>query len=213
ANVSANISNNSKNRSVFSAALDILDDEDEEGSLHEEAEPDTLLDADLVHPDLRSLYEGMPWVNKLLRARFIGYSVNEGVFDGFSPVSYGSLCDSMPPRVKSKLVRSTLFMEYKDFKSPVRVPLTNFGVHPAAFVTSGICVHSHVSQGKEIGNSVVKQLHIRPLENDWEILQCNIGTFYNDEQLHAPGGRGDAIIFQTKRKGWTPKGKQQQQQE
>ncbi|KAK7022000.1 hypothetical protein VNI00_017102 [Paramarasmius palmivorus] len=42
------------------------------------------------------------------------------------------------------------------------------------------------------------------LENDWEIFQCNLGTFYNDGSMHAPG-RNSALVFQTKRQGWAPR--------
>ncbi|KAK7041976.1 hypothetical protein VNI00_008958 [Paramarasmius palmivorus] len=46
------------------------------------------------------------------------------------------------------------------------------------------------------------------LENDWEILQCNLGTFYHDDCMHAPG-RYSALVLQTKRQGWTPRRSEQ----
>ncbi|KAK7021064.1 hypothetical protein VNI00_017553 [Paramarasmius palmivorus] len=176
-----------------------------------------LLKRECIHPDLVELYDSLTWINSLRRAKFIGYSNTEDAFDDFIPVSYGGVVDKVNNRVRSKLVRSVIFVEYRDFKSPVRVPLMSFvrswecirvphaqGTQNAVFIFTGICHRSFVSQGREVGESYVKQLHIRPMENDWEIFQCNLGTYFNDNQMHAPG-RYSAVVFQTKRKGWTPR--------
>ncbi|KAK7021326.1 hypothetical protein VNI00_017428 [Paramarasmius palmivorus] len=206
--------------SVFSGSVSMLDDsgDDDESSAgdniaHIPTSAGSLLDADRVHPELVTLYNSMP----LKRAKFIGYPNNESAFDGFTPVSYGYLLDVLIPRVRSKLVRSVLFEQYKDIKNISRVPLNNFarswecvrvpyaeGNRPAAFLFTGVCSRSYVGQGREVGQSYVKQLHVRPIENDWEIMQGNIGTFFNDTLLHAPGRNG-YIVFQTKRQGWTPR--------
>ncbi|KAK7038677.1 hypothetical protein VNI00_010561 [Paramarasmius palmivorus] len=228
---------------VFSGAIALLDEEDEDdeedaddvlASGDQVVEP--LLDADLIHSDLVDLYRSMPWIDRssyrffrllrvadlrpsLRRANFVGYpNVNtDGVFDDFTPVSYGVLRDSVTTRVRSKLIRSMLFIAYKDIRNPVRVPLSTYvrnwecmrvprveGTRNAVFVLSGVCLQSFVSQGREVGQSYVKQLHVRPIENDWKILQCNFGTFFNDDQMHAPG-RKNSLVFQTKRDGWNPK--------
>ncbi|KAK7023595.1 hypothetical protein VNI00_016634 [Paramarasmius palmivorus] len=174
-----------------------------------------LLDRDCIHPDLMELYDSLTWINSLRRAKFIGYSNTEDAFDDFVPVSYGGVVEKVINRVRSKLVRSMVFVEYRDFKSPVRIPLMSFvrswecirvphaqGTQNAVFVLTGICHRSFVAQGREVGESYVKQLHIRPVENDWIIFQCNLGTYFNDNQMHAPG-RYSAVVFQTKRQGWS----------
>ncbi|KAK7035548.1 hypothetical protein VNI00_011841 [Paramarasmius palmivorus] len=206
---------------VFSAAVEIPDDEvDEEDVVDEtqaDSEPRCLLDRNSVHPDLHGLYDGLAWINSLRQSKFIGYTSNEGVFDDFTPVSYEALLQKVTPRVKSKLVRSVVFIEYNVFKSPARVSLSPFvrnwecirtpgsqASRNAAFVITGVCHRSFVSQGREVGDTHVKQLHVRILENDWTILQCNLGTFYNDDSMHAPG-RSSALVFQTKRQGWIPR--------
>ncbi|KAK7021861.1 hypothetical protein VNI00_017208 [Paramarasmius palmivorus] len=198
---------------VFSTALPVLEDEEDDSAIEDEVTParSPLLDSERIHPNLLELYASLPWINGLKRAKFIGYTNIEGIFDDFSPVSYACLLDAIEPRV----MRSLSFVQYKDFKSPVRVPLFGFNRHwecvqlprkegprSAAFVLTGVSTHSYVSVGREVGQSFVKQLHVRPLENDWPILQCNIGTFLNDAEMHAPG-RNNALIFQTKRQGWT----------
>ncbi|KAK7020669.1 hypothetical protein VNI00_017659 [Paramarasmius palmivorus] len=210
---------------VFSSAVPIPDDEDEEGIDDEDVVSQQalatgespLLDASLVHSDLAELYASLRWINRLRRCRFIGYSNMEDVFDNFTPASYGGLLESVNPRVRSKLVRSMLFIEYRIFKNLARVPMTGFtrswecvraarsdGGKNVACVTTGVCLKSFVAEGREVGESWVKQLHVRPIENDWVILQCNIGTFFNDLSLHAPG-RNNALVFQTKRQGWSPR--------
>ncbi|KAK7024527.1 hypothetical protein VNI00_016202 [Paramarasmius palmivorus] len=203
---------------------------DEDG----DATVDELLDFDLVHEDLRDVYRGMSWINgyerhvgfacavidslgSLRRARFVGYPMSEGVFDDFVPASYGGLLDKVSPRVKSKLARSIAFVRYKDFGNVARVPLANYlraweclrlprcdGVRNAGFVLTGVSLQSHLSQGREVGQGYVKQLFVRPIENDWDIFQCNVGTVLNDSKMHAPG-RNNGLVFQTKRQGWFPR--------
>ncbi|KAK7044049.1 hypothetical protein VNI00_007764 [Paramarasmius palmivorus] len=208
---------------VFLGGVSVSDDgeswdEDEDmGDSSPVGARDRLLDDDKVHPELLGLYADLTWINGLRRSKFIGYSTADTSFDDFSPASYGGLLETVPPRVRSKLVRSMAFVQYGDVKNIVRVPLTGFvraweciriprgeGARNAVFVTTGVSLRSYVSQGREVGQSYVKQLHVRPLENDWEILQCNVGTFFNDSQLHAPGRRS-ALVFQTKRQGWSPR--------
>ncbi|KAK7037366.1 hypothetical protein VNI00_011116 [Paramarasmius palmivorus] len=213
--------------SVFSGAMALPEEddesvgseEDESGNQEGDVVVEPLLDVDRIHPDLVELYRSMSWIDSLKRSKFVGYptAITENAFDDFKPASYGGLVETVNNRVRSKLVRSVSFIAYRDFKSPVRVPLTGYvrtwecvrvprpeGARNAAFVLSGVCLQSYVSQGREVGPSFVKQLHIRPLENDWDILQCNFGTFFNDGELHAPGRR-NTLVFQTKREGWTPK--------
>ncbi|KAK7016389.1 hypothetical protein VNI00_018915 [Paramarasmius palmivorus] len=221
-----NNNSNSGSPLVFSGAVALPEEddslgsgEDDEGGQEDDVVMEPLLDVGRIHPDLVDLYRSMPWIDGLRRSKFVGYptALTETAFDDFTLASYGGLVGTAGPRVKSKLVRSVSFIRYKDFRSPVRVPLTGYvrtwecvriprpeGARNAAFVLSGVCLQSHVSQGREVGPSFVKQLHIRPLENDWDILQCNFGTFFNDAELHAPGRR-NALVFQTKREGWTPK--------
>ncbi|KAK7032388.1 hypothetical protein VNI00_013136 [Paramarasmius palmivorus] len=212
---------------VFSGAVALPDEEEDESYSEEEYTGGSsatstvvaLLDETCIHPDLQDLYRSMPWINRLRRAVFVGYpNVNtDDPFVSFTPASYGEMLKTATVRVRSKLVRSVLFMGYKDFRNPVRAPLTDYvrnwecvriprkdGVRNAAFVLSGVCLQSYVSQGREVGPTFVKQLHVRPLENDWNILQCNFGSFFGDDQLHAPGRR-NALVFQTKREGWVPK--------
>ncbi|KAK7041965.1 hypothetical protein VNI00_008947 [Paramarasmius palmivorus] len=211
---------------AFPAAVPVPDsetedeDEDKEGaseSDEHERTQEPLLNVERIHFDLRALYGGLDWINGLRRSKFIGYPNNEGVFDDFTAMSYGGLLEKVSSRVKSKLIRAVVFMEYRDFKSLVRVSLANFTRNwecirlpagqpnrNACFVVSGVCHRSYVSQGREVGDSYVKQIHLRLLENDWEILQCNLGTFYNDDCMHAPG-RYNALAFQTKRQGWNPR--------
>ncbi|KAK7019416.1 hypothetical protein VNI00_018071 [Paramarasmius palmivorus] len=204
---------------VFSSAISLLDDEamsvgEDELDEDPESTVSPLLSADCIHPDLQALYASMGWLSGLRRSQFIGYPNTERMFDDFSAVSFGGLLDKLRTRVRSKLLRSMVFVEYRDFKNPTRVPLTNFvrswecvrvphseGQRNAVFVLTGVSTQSFVGQGREIGQSCVKQLYVRPLENDWEILQSNIGSFFNDSQLHAPGRRS-ALVFQTKRQGW-----------
>ncbi|KAK7027425.1 hypothetical protein VNI00_015261 [Paramarasmius palmivorus] len=208
--------------SVFSGAVSLLDeDEDDVGSEVEDESSspnvDPLLDEECIHPHLVDLYRSLRWINSLRRSKFIGYTNIEDAFDDFKPVSYGGLVDTLNPRVRSKLVRSVLFMEYKDFKNPSRVPLAAFsrnweclrlprheGVRSAAFVLTGVCMQSYIAQGREVGQSYVKQLHVRPIENDWAVFQANVGTFFNDDKLHAPGRRS-TLVFQTKCEGWSPR--------
>ncbi|KAK7020638.1 hypothetical protein VNI00_017676 [Paramarasmius palmivorus] len=209
---------------VFSSALSLPEDDDET-DLEEDVQPtgSFLLDTECIHPTLLELYKSLPWINGLKRAKFIGYLNTEGIFGDFTPVSYARLLDAVDPRVMSKLARSIGFVQYKDFKSPVRLPLMGFsrnwecvrlprveGSRSAAFVLTGVSTSSHLSVGREVGQSFVKQLHVRPLENDWLILQCNIGTFLNDDEMHAPG-RNNALIFQTKRQGWTARSADREQ--
>ncbi|KAK7019646.1 hypothetical protein VNI00_018031 [Paramarasmius palmivorus] len=180
-------------------------------------EPSSLLDQDRIHPDLQEIYSSLDWLDGLRRSRFTGYSMGDTSYDDFVPVSYGTLLDSLSPRVRSKLVRSMAFVQYKEIKNVVRVPLAPFvrswdcvkvprceGSRFAVFVLTGVSLRSYLSQGREVGQSYVKQLHVRPLENDWDVFQCNVGSYFNDSQLHAPGRRS-ALIFQTKRQGWTPR--------
>ncbi|KAK7037325.1 hypothetical protein VNI00_011316 [Paramarasmius palmivorus] len=203
---------------VFSTAISLPEDDDD-SDFEAEVEParEPLLDPERIHPNLLRLYGSLPWIDGLKRAKFIGYSNTEGIFDDFTPVSYARLLDAVEPRVMSKLTRSIGFVQYKDFKSPVRVPLAGFtrnwecvrvprkeGTRSAAFVLTGVSTASYVAAGREVGQSYVKQLHVRPLENDWLVLQCNIGTFLNDTEMHAPG-RNNALVFQTKRQGWVPR--------
>ncbi|KAK7020587.1 hypothetical protein VNI00_017716 [Paramarasmius palmivorus] len=180
--------------SVFLSAVPESDDEDVQDDDLEVAQQHAegsgvvpLLNSDLIHPDLVEVYASVSWINHLRRCKFIGYSNTEDAFDGFAAISYGVLLDSVNPRVRSKLVRSMLFKEYKVFKNLSRVSLAG-----------------HVAQGREVGESMVKQLHIRPIENDWDILQCNMGSYFNDVSMHAPG-RNSALVFQTKRQGWSPR--------
>ncbi|KAK7049900.1 hypothetical protein VNI00_005330 [Paramarasmius palmivorus] len=210
--------------SVFSNAVALPEEEDyDDSDLDSDAgaaDPkDPLLDVKRIHPELVGLYETLPWIDKLRRSKFVGYpNVNsDTAFDDFTPISYGGLLETINPRVRSKLVRSVSFIEYKDIRNPVRVPLAAFarnweclrlprgeGNRNAAFVLTGVCSQSFVAQGREVGQSYVKQLHIRPLENDWIIFQSNVGTYFNDDLLHAPGRRS-ALVFQTKRDGWIPR--------
>ncbi|KAK7027413.1 hypothetical protein VNI00_015249 [Paramarasmius palmivorus] len=211
---------------VFSTALSLPEDEDEDYTDFEaDVEParEPLLDPERIHPNLLQLYASFPWIDGLKRAKFIGYANTEGVFGDFTPVSYARLLDAVDARVMSKLTRSIGFVQYKDFKSPVRVPLAGFarnwecirvprkeGTRSAAFVLTGVSTSSHVSVGREVGQSFVKQIHVRPLENDWTVLQCNIGTFLNDAEMHAPG-RNNALVFQTKRQGWVARAADKEQ--
>ncbi|KAK7018722.1 hypothetical protein VNI00_018282 [Paramarasmius palmivorus] len=202
---------------VLSDAESDMDVDDGDLVENESAVGSPLLDEERIHPDLRGVYSELGWADRLQRSKFIGYSTSDTSFDDFAPVSYGGLLDGLPSRVRSKLVRSMLFVEYRAVKNPVRLPLSSFvrsweclrvphaeGTQNAVFVLTGVSLRSYVSQGREVGQSYVKQLHVRPLENDWDLLQCNVGTFFNDSQLHAPGRRS-ALIFQTKRQGWSPR--------
>ncbi|KAK7033688.1 hypothetical protein VNI00_012688 [Paramarasmius palmivorus] len=209
-------------KSVFSGSVALLDDEEDEVADDFEDESgsppaEPLLDDALIHPDLEDLYRSLTWINALRRTKFIGYPNMEDAFDDFKPVSYGTLVDTVNPRVKSKLVRSVLFMGYKDFRNPSRASLENMaryweclrlprseGNRNVPFVMSGVCMQSFVGQGREVGQSFVKQLFVRPLENDWEIFQANLGSFFHDDFLHAPGRRS-TLVFQTKREGWSPR--------
>ncbi|KAK7036595.1 hypothetical protein VNI00_011528 [Paramarasmius palmivorus] len=209
-------------KAVFSAVVPFPDDEDDGGSADEEIDSpglteDPLLDVDHIHPDLLELYQSLSWINGLRRSRFIGYPNTEDAFDDFAAASYGGISDTSSPRVRGKFVRSVLFIEYKDFKNPARVPLATFSRHweclrvprgdgnrNAALVMTGVCMQSFVAQGREVGSSYVKQLHVRPIENDWVVFQANVGTYFNDDRLHAPGRRS-LLVFQTKREGWSPR--------
>ncbi|KAK7049469.1 hypothetical protein VNI00_005500 [Paramarasmius palmivorus] len=212
-----------RNASVFLTAVPDSDEGssgDEDEVALEQAQGSgvvPLLNSDLIHPELSDLYASISWINQLRRCKFMGYTNMEDAFDDFAAISYGVLLDSVQSRVRSKLVRSMLFKEYKVFKNLSRVSLAGSvrswecirvpraeGSRNVACVLTGVSMRSHVALGREVGESMVKQLYVRPIENDWDILQCNIGTYFNDASMHAPG-RNSALVFQTKRQGWSPR--------
>ncbi|KAK7039286.1 hypothetical protein VNI00_010191 [Paramarasmius palmivorus] len=136
-----------------------------------------LLDADLVHPDLVKMYSSLEWLHRKLR-RSMGFLS--------SPPVYNAVRQSMEGFVKGW--------------NCLTLPPSE-GSGNAIWILSGICVASHLTTPASYGDDRVKQIHIQPFENDWDIYQSNIGTFFDSELCQVPG-RADAVVFSTKKQNY-----------
>ncbi|KAK7019816.1 hypothetical protein VNI00_017905 [Paramarasmius palmivorus] len=92
---------------VFSDAIPFVDDEasvsEDDGSDCKESSVSPLLDADCIHPDLKSLYVTMDWINSLRRSCFIGYpntekSERDKDSDSLAAAPYSSISKSVSMR-------------------------------------------------------------------------------------------------------------------
>ncbi|KAK7040138.1 hypothetical protein VNI00_009944 [Paramarasmius palmivorus] len=171
----------------------------------------SLVDEDLVHPDLLKMYSELLWLNELKRCHFMGFGRALNMYDDFVPIGYDKVLDKVDSVVRKKLKRAMGFVSAPPVFNPVRFPMKDFvrgwdclalpiqeGPGNAIWVLPGICVGSFLSEGVSFGNESVKQVHIQCFENDWEIYQSNIGTFYDSEVCHV-SGRPDALVFSTKK--------------
>ncbi|KAK7054466.1 hypothetical protein VNI00_003664 [Paramarasmius palmivorus] len=180
----------------------------------DEAALPPLLDAERIHPSLVNMYGRLPWLHNLKRCNFTGFGRSSGIYDDFEPISYGSVLDSVDNVTRKKLKRSMGFVSSPPVFNPVRQSMEGFvrgwnclsipaseGPGNAIWALTGICVGSHLSQPAVYGDDRSWQIHIQPFENDWEIYQANIGTFYESELCHVPG-RADALVFSSKKQSF-----------
>ncbi|KAK7017502.1 hypothetical protein VNI00_017684 [Paramarasmius palmivorus] len=178
-----------------------------------------LLDEESIPDKFRAMYADMDWLPPMKRHYFVGHPLNMGEFHGFMPMNYSTVRERLDAGGKKKLVRALGFMSAPPVYSPVRVPLRKTGFIPgrfclllppsegasnAIFTTVGLVKASHLQSGVPSQDGPSRQLHVVPFENDFEILQTNIGDYFASDMLHT-SCRKHALVFSTRKEPKVPK--------